>query len=61
MGPPNPCTTVVRFAAHALARALITLEGTPVFSDAHLGVLGTPSSSPKTYVREFLKTHAVGR
>ena len=44
----NPDRWNLAALAHTLAKALMVRLGTPVFSDAHLEVFGTPSSSPST-------------
>ncbi len=47
-GPPLPWMRLVVFFAQSRASALMVKSGTPHFSEAHAGVLGTPSSLPRT-------------
>jgi len=47
-GPPLLWAMVVLLEAHFLARALIVRAGIPVIGEAHSGVLGVPSSLPRT-------------
>ena len=51
--PLAPQLNMVRFDAHALASATIVLVGTPVISEAHPGVFGVLSLSPRML---FLKS-----
>ena len=48
MLPPLPWVMQVGAPAQRLAKALVMRDGTVVFSSAHLGVLGMPSSLPST-------------
>ena len=41
--------SIVLLAAHSRAKARIVLAGMLLSSAAHSGVLGTPSSSPRTF------------
>ena len=54
-GPPLPWIIDVALDAHSLASAFIVHSGTAHLGEAQAGVLGTPSSLPRTYSSNFSK------